>query len=187
MPVIVARPAGTEDPPRTLRQVSALPSGVELRQVRYADQVVQRLVARLQDEYLVRYGGQDDTPLSDTEFSAPAGVFLVACWQGAAVAMGGWRRHVEARSGRVPWQRAVELKRMYVAPQARGHGLARGLLAELELLARTDGAAAMVLETGQAQPEAIALYRSAGYGDIPGFGHYCASDQSVHLGKPLDA
>ncbi len=162
-------------------------SGAELRQVRYADAVVQPLVARLQAEYVVRYGGQDDTPLSTAEFSAPAGVYLVAYRDGVAVAMGGWRRHVESRSGQVPWQRAVELKRMYVAPEARGQGLARRLLAELERLARTDGAVAMVLETGRAQPEAIALYRSAGYDDIPGFGHYCASEQSVHLGKPLDA
>lgn len=42
-----------------------------------------------------------------------------------------------------------------------------------------------MLETGQAQPEAIALYRSTGYYDIAGFGHYCASEQSVHLGRPL--
>ena len=42
-----------------------------------------------------------------------------------------------------------------------------------------------MLETGQAQPEAITLYRSTGYYDIAGFGHYCASEQSVHLGRPL--
>ena len=43
----------------------------------------------------------------------------------------------------------------------------------------------MVLETGEAQPEAIALYRSAGYTQIPPFGHYTDSEQSVHLAKPL--
>ncbi|CAN5827736.1 GNAT family N-acetyltransferase [soil metagenome] len=160
--------------------------GVELRQVGYTDPAVTPLVARLQaEEYVVRYGGHDDTPIAAGEFSPPEGVLLVGCRDGDAVAMGGWRRHVEDRSGRVPWQRAVEIKRMYVVPEARGLGVARRLLADLERLARAGGAEAMVLETGAAQPEAIALYRSSGYRDIPAFGHYCASDQSVHLGKPL--
>ena len=155
-------------------------------QVRYDDPAVSALVARLQQEYVARYGGQDDTPISVDELRPPAGVFLVAYGvAGMSVAMGGWRRHVEARSGRVPGERQVEVKRMYVVPEARGYGLARQLLAELERLARAAGADQVVLETGLAQPEAIALYRSAGYLDIDAFGHYCASDQSVHLGKPL--
>ncbi len=156
------------------------------RRVRYDDPAVSALVARLQQEYVARYGGQDDTPISVDELRPPAGVFLVAYGaERMPVAMGGWRRHVEARSGRVPGERAVEIKRMYVVPEARGLGLARRLLAALERLARVAGADQIVLETGLAQPEAIALYRSAGYLDIDAFGHYCASDQSVHLGKPL--
>jgi hypothetical protein len=42
-----------------------------------------------------------------------------------------------------------------------------------------------VLETGIEQPEAIALYRSAGYVDVPSFGYYIDHDNSVHLGKDL--
>lgn len=160
---------------------------VELRQVGYTDPAVAPLVERLQaEEYVVRYGGHDDTPIAAAELSPPEGVFLVGWRGGVAVAMGGWRRHLQARSGRVPWARAVEIKRMYVVPEARGLGVARRLLAELERLARAVNMQAMVLETGLAQPEAITLYRSTGYHDIAGFGHYCASDQSVHLGKPLD-
>jgi len=165
--------------------VTAPPRTGALRRVRYDHPDVSVLVVRLQDEYVARYDGQDDTPLSVDELCPPEGVFLVAYADGAPVAMGGWRRHVEARSGHVAGERAVEIKRMYVVPEARGHGLARRLLAELERLAVADGADQVVLETGGAQPEAIALYRSEGYVDIDAFGHYCASDRSVHLGKPL--
>jgi len=157
----------------------------QLRQVPYDHPDAADLVARLQREYVVRYGGTDDTPISVAELAAPEGVFLVARVAGQPVAMGGWRSHVEARSGVVPGTRAAEIKRMYVVPEARGVGIGRRLLAELERLAAAAGYDQLVLETGQAQPEAIALNRSAGYADIPPFGHYCASDLSVHLGKPL--
>ena len=44
----------------------------------------------------------------------------------------------------------------------------------------------MVLETGNAQPEAIAMYRAAGFVDIRAFGHYASSPDAVHLGKELE-
>ena len=61
---------------------------------------------------------------------------------------------------------------MYVAPAARARGLARRMLAHLEQTAGAAGAEVMILETGTAQPEAIALYESSGYTPIPSFGHY---------------
>jgi GNAT superfamily N-acetyltransferase len=67
---------------------------------------------------------------------------------------------------------SAEIKRMYVSASARGLGLARAMLAHLEQSARAAGAEVMVLETGLAQPEAIALYESSGYRPIPGFGFY---------------
>ena len=57
-------------------------------------------------------------------------------------------------------------------PAARGAGHARAMLAHLERTAAAAGHRAMVLETGTAQPEAIALYESSGYTPIPSFGHY---------------
>ena len=66
----------------------------------------------------------------------------------------------------------AEVKRMYVAPTARGLGLARRMLAHLEVTARAAGLEAVVLETGEKQPEAIELYSSAGYRRIAGFGYY---------------
>ncbi len=159
----------------------------DIRAVPYTHPAVTLLVAEVQQEYVVRYGGEDDTPIDTSELEPPHGLFLVAYDGDVPVAMGGWRLHVEARSGRVPGERAAEIKRMYVVAGARGRGLARRVLAELERTAAAAGCDLMVLETGQAQPEAIALYRSAGYTDIPPFGHYTDSDQSVHLAKALAA
>ena len=61
---------------------------------------------------------------------------------------------------------------MYVVPDGPRRGPARTMLAHLERTAAEAGAEAMILETGTAQPEAIALYESSGYTAIPSFGHY---------------
>ena len=61
---------------------------------------------------------------------------------------------------------------MYVTPGARGLGIARRMLAHLEADAAAHGAEVAILETGLAQPEAIALYESSGYTPIPAFGYY---------------
>lgn len=65
-----------------------------------------------------------------------------------------------------------EVKRMYVAPAARGRGYARALLAGLEAAARTAGHPTLRLSTGELQPEAIALYESSGYTRTAPWGKY---------------
>lgn len=136
-----------------------------------------RLIAEVQQEYVTRYGGQDRTPVSAAEFSPPNGLFLVGYEDEGAVACGGWRSHGSD----------AEIKRMYVALGARRRGLARLMLAELERTAREAGHRRVILETGSKQPEAVALYRSAGYARIPAFGHYACAPGSMHLAKPLDS
>ncbi|TXS00620.1 GNAT family N-acetyltransferase, partial [Streptomyces sp. adm13(2018)] len=79
----------------------------------------------------------------------------------------------------------AELKRMYVIPEARGLGLARRILSALESDARTAGRTRMVLETGTAQPEAIALYTSSGYEPCTKFGLYRTYENSRCYAKPL--
>ena len=61
------------------------------------------------------------------------------------------------------WGDAAELKRLYVAPAARGEGLARRLVRLVEDDAREHGAACVVLDTGIRQPEAVGLYLALGY------------------------
>ena len=74
---------------------------------------------------------------------------------------------------------------MYVAPAARRSGLARLMLAHLEATARTAGAEVMIMETGTAQPEAMALYEAAGYQRVEPFGHYRHAPENRCYGRVL--
>jgi ribosomal protein S18 acetylase RimI-like enzyme len=142
------------------------------------------LVEEVQQEYVVRYGGRDETPLEPAYFDPPDGAFFVGYLDGRPVATGAWRRRGDVEfDGSTA---AAEIKRMYVVPDARGRGLARAMLAHLESTARAAGAEVMILETGLAQPEALALYESSGYESIPGFGHYRESPLNRCLARRLD-
>ncbi len=101
------------------------------------------------------------------------------------MASGGWRAQDASEEGFEDGD--AEIKRMFVVREARGRGFARAVLAELEATAAAAGRTRMVLETGQRQPEAIALYASCGYTPVGGFGFYRDYEESVHLGKPLPA
>ncbi|MGI8795100.1 MAG: GNAT family N-acetyltransferase [Acidimicrobiia bacterium] len=135
------------------------------------------LVGALLDELRDRYGEEDpDHPLVH-ELAGPAGgAFLLARVEGRPVGCGGLRSH----EGDV-----AEIKRMYVVPDHRRHGVARVLLATLEAQAARLGYRAIVLETGVRQPEAIALYESHGYRRIANFGPYADAPSSVCLRKDL--
>jgi len=78
-----------------------------------------------------------------------------------------------------------ELKRMWIDPARRGGGLGRRLLASLEEEARTQGLAILRLETGIGQPEALALYRNAGFTERTPFGDYREDPLSLFLEKRL--
>jgi len=155
-----------------------------LRLVRlaYGDPDVLRLVADVQAEYVERYGSPDDSPLDPVMFDPPLGSFFVGHLGGEPVATGAWRASDVRVDGAT---RTAEIKRMYVAPAARGRGLARLVLQHLELTAAAAGYDALVLETGMKQPEAIALYESAGYTRVPGFGHYRDSPLSRCFARVL--
>ena len=146
----------------------------------------QALIAAVQAEYVVRYGGQDESPIDPADFEDPLGQFFVAYLSDgsdeAPVATGAWRRSsVTALGAEV----TAEVKRMYVVPAAQRRGVARRVLAHLEATAAQAGVEALVLETGMKQPEAIALYRSSGYEPIPGFGYYCGSELSRCFGRRI--
>lgn len=142
-----------------------------------------RLVEEVQDEYVTRYGGPDETPLEDDHFELPDGSFFVGYLDGVAVASGAWR--VRPVPAGLTGTRAAEVKRMYVVPSARRRGLGREMLAHLERTAAGTGADLMVLETGLRQPEAIGLYASAGYGPAPAFGHYKDAPVSRYFARRL--
>ena len=78
-----------------------------------------------------------------------------------------------------------EVKRMFVSPEARGLKLGRRLLDRIEEEARREGLACLRLETGIHQPEALGLYRSAGYVERDAFGDYSPDPLSVFMEKRL--
>ena len=156
---------------------------MEIRRLPFAHPDVSVLVEEVQAEYTRRYGGPDETPLDPSMFEPPAGCFFVGYRDEEPVAMGGWRFRGDVKVFGEP--AVTEIKRMYVVPQVRRSGLARRLLDHLEATARDAGAAAMVLETGIEQPEAIGLYLASGYTTVNGFGHYAWSPKSRYYGKLL--
>jgi GNAT superfamily N-acetyltransferase len=148
----------------------ALPAELRIERRPFTHADVRLLDDQVQAEYVVRYGTGDRTHMDPGEFEAPAGAFYVGYRDEAPVTMGGWRFRPDV--GRLGSERPVEVKRMYVAPAARRGGLARLMLAHLEATARMAGADVVLLETGTAQPEAMALYESSGYERIEPFGYY---------------
>ena len=147
---------------------------MELRRVSYAE--VAPLVAALDAELMERYGGGDDVHVVPTDFDAEHAVLLAGSVDGRDVAIGGVRRLSEG---------VAELKRMYVDPSVRGRGLSRELLQALLSFARDAGYREVWLETGVQQPEAMALYESAGFEPIAPFGQYAAEPDSRCYGIVL--
>jgi len=99
-------------------------------------------------------------PATADDMRPPNGVFLVATLDGEPIGCGGLKFHT---------RRPPEVKRMWVAPSARGLGVGRRLLRELEAQAAARGSRTVRLETNRALTEAIAMYRAAGYREVAPF------------------
>jgi ribosomal protein S18 acetylase RimI-like enzyme len=121
-------------------------------------------VDAIQRFYVEVYGDEDDDSTDPHEFAPPRGMFVIGYLDDQPVACGGWRTHDD---------QTVEIKRMWVAPEARRRGVARRLLAELERTASVSGHRRVVLTTGEPQQAAIAFYTANGYlRSDARFGHY---------------
>ena len=83
--------------------------------------------------------------------------------------------------------RTAEIKRMYVAPEARGNKLGAAILDRLELEAGALGIDRLVLETGSRQPEAIQMYERAGFTARDRWGEYADAPHSRCFEKRLDS
>jgi GNAT superfamily N-acetyltransferase len=159
-------------------------AGVEIRKTRYDAPDAMKLNDLVQAEYAMRYGDGDLTVMDAAHFEPPQGLYLLVYdTDRLPVASGGWRAQDASPEGFSDGD--AEIKRMFVVPGARGRGLARRLLAELESSAAAAGRTRMVLETGLKQPEAIALYESEGYQPTAKFGYYRHDELSVCMAKPL--
>ncbi|MBC7279594.1 GNAT family N-acetyltransferase [Nocardioides sp.] len=155
---------------------------LEIRRVPYDHPDAQKLVDRVQEFYVERYGEPDYDPTVPEMFESPAGAFFVAYLDEVPAASGAWRRSGEQVMGT---DVSAEIKRMYVVPEAQGRGLAKRMLAHVEASARETGFGVMVLTTGGLQHEAIGLYAANGYVDVEPFGFYKDDDLVVCMAKKL--
>jgi DNA-binding MarR family transcriptional regulator/GNAT superfamily N-acetyltransferase len=99
------------------------------------------------------------------EVRPPAGLFLVAALRSEPIGCAALKFNTALEFQDEP----AEIKRMWVAESARGLGVGRRLLAELEARAATNGSRAVRLDTNKTLTEAIAMYRSAGYTEVDAF------------------
>jgi GNAT superfamily N-acetyltransferase len=143
--------------------------GVRVEPATWDDPDVQLLTAAQQVELRARYDGvgEPGTPPSAADVS---GVLIARSGDGAAVGCGALRHLGDD---------VAEVKRMYVAPEARGRGVSKAVLSGLEAAARARGWTTLRLETGPRQPEAVGLYERAGYRSIPAFGAYAGAPDAA--------
>jgi GNAT superfamily N-acetyltransferase len=160
---IVARRAGGPGPFQVTPTGWDDPAGAALRLAQRA-------------ELDARYGGDDHEPGSPPTADDIAHFLVARDATGRAAGCGALRM---LGAG------AAEIKRMYVAPYARGTGVAGVLLGALEDEARRRGLSVLRLETGTEQPDAIRFYLRHGYHAIESFGAYIGSDISLCYEKTL--
>lgn len=112
------------------------------------------------------------------QFNKIAGIRnAIVCYvDDKAIGCGAFREYEESKA---------EIKRMFVLPEYRGHGIALKILNELELWAAELNYKEYILETGKKQPEAIRLYQKAGYSTIPAYGQYLNVENSVCMMKTV--
>jgi putative acetyltransferase len=151
---------------------------VDVRREDLASPVAGALIAALNAELTERYPeeGACHFGLDAVEVAEGRGAFVVARVDDKPAGCGAIRR-IDDGTG--------EIKRMYVVPSSRGRGIGPRVLAELEAEARRLQLLRIVLETGERQPEALAVYRRAGYVVIPAFGEYIGTPLSVCMEKRL--
>lgn len=134
------------------------------------------LIAALDAELEERYPGLAIHGIDPTEFRRAGGVFLLGRLAGVDIACGAIRPLGDG---------VAELKRMFVAGEHRRRGFSRAMLGALEQTAAARGYRAIRLETGIHQPEAIALYLSAGYHRIPCYEEFIGDPRSRCFEKSL--
>lgn len=140
--------------------------------------VARALIAEL-DAYLNALYPPQNNYLDPADELAKAHVrFLVASRDGEPIGCGAVKSMPEGYG---------EIKRVFVRPAGRGHGVARRIMRELESHLIANGITEARLETGIRQPEALALYEALGYRRIGRFGTYRDDPSSIFMAKRLGA
>ena len=152
---------------------------IQIAREPYGSPLSRPLIDAQAEELRERYGGWEGAGAEPAPavFDDPDGYFAIARLDGTPVGCAGICR--------CEGELMAELRRMYVAPEARRLGVARALMNELEDKARRCGYATLRLETGPEQPEAIHLYEASGFAVIPNFGPYTTQRRSICMEKAL--
>lgn len=158
----------TETMPPTIERISA------------ATPEIEQLLTELDRELTVGYDPDQHHALSLPELFQPHIRFYIARTDGTAVGCGGVALFADF----------AEVKRMYTRPQARGQGVATGIMHRLEAETRAASLPALRLETGVYQNEALAFYERMGFRRIGPFGVYRTKpphtiELSIFYEKPL--
>ncbi|MFL5830863.1 MAG: GNAT family N-acetyltransferase [Solirubrobacteraceae bacterium] len=165
-----------------MREVERLltAASVEIRPVDPEDPDAEYCLA----EYVAELNGRSEDRVFDPAVGAtalphevrpPAGEFFVVYLHGEPIGCGAIKHHPDA---------PAEIKRMWIAPAARGLGIGRRLLEELEARARAGGASVARIETSGVLVEALSLYLASGWVDVPRFNDEPFADH--WLEKSLD-
>jgi len=151
---------------------------IEIRRGDLGSAVAGELITALNTELSKQYPepGATHFRLDPQEVTEGNGAFLIAYANEKAIGCGAIRKLEND---------TAEIKRMYVAPEARRTGIGRKILEALEEEGRRLGARRLLLETGERQIDAMGLYIKAGFLRIPPFGEYVGSPLSVCMAKEL--
>jgi len=131
-----------------------------------ANEEARELIRELDTEIATLYPGLPINGIEVAEFEKAGGYFVIARAADYTVGCGAFRPVGE---------QCAEIKRMFVRASARRRGIARQILRHLEEEVRRRGFRSIVLETGRANSEALALYEAEGYFPIPAFLGYVGS------------
>jgi GNAT superfamily N-acetyltransferase len=148
---------------------------IEIRVEPADSPIARQLIAALDADLFARYHVADDHNALDPA----ATTFLVAFHGDSAVGSAAFRAYE-------PGSTTAELKRMYVAPEARGQRIGVLLIDSAVARAQAAGFTRMILETGVRQPEAIRRYETSGFTRITNFAPYDNDPTSVCFGRDLD-
>lgn len=134
---------------------------------------------RQSDDHLLGLYPPSSTHLDDAKQLACTNVTFVGAWIGESIAGCGAAKIMDDDG------RYGEIKRLFVAQEHRGKGLARAIMQHLEAHLMSAGVDVARLETGIRQPAALSLYRMLGYVERGRFGRYRHDPLSVFMEKRL--
>lgn len=146
---------------------------MELRIVDVHDDELNTLVAELDVFFRAGWGDQVERYRTYHDLNSMS-CAIVAYIGGAPAGCGCWRLFDAA---------TAEIKRMYVRPEFRRHGVACAIIAALEEHAAAAGCARYVLETGSDMPGALAFYKLQGYRIVPNYGDFVGDEICVCMEK----